>query len=97
LRERVLKLLREAVEELNATLPVEARLGLFESQVLSGEDGGLDSMGWINLTLLCEERIRSQLGIEANLTDAVLLDQAGALPATLGAFAELLTRSLEGL
>jgi hypothetical protein len=95
LRDRILKLLLQAVDELNGTLPADARLSKSEAQPLAGEAGGLDSLGWINLILLCEEKLQAELGVRTSLTDAVLLDSGGALPPTLGAFADLLVQTLE--
>ncbi len=66
----------EAMEELNEQLPEESRLPKERETVLFGEDGLLDSMGIINLLVILEEKLESNLKISVGLTsDSEILTQ----------------------
>jgi acyl carrier protein len=66
----------EAMEELNEQLPEENNLPKERETVLFGEDGLLDSMGVINLLVILEEKLESNLKISVGLTiDSEILAQ----------------------
>src|SRR3972149_2474124 len=68
LNEIVLQI-EKALEELNQQLPPEAQLEVSPDAILLGPDGRLDSLSLVNLILLIEERIASELGAVIMLTD----------------------------
>jgi acyl carrier protein len=75
-KEDLVKTIYEAMEELNEQLPEESNPPKEYETVLFGEDGLLDSMGIINLLVILEEKLESNLKISVGLTsDSEILAQ----------------------
>ncbi len=96
LRDRILELLYESIEDLNAMLPPEEQLAKSEQEILSGENAGLDSMGWVNLILITEEKLNTAFGLELSLAEPLLLDSPDGPPSTVAGMAKRLSELLEG-
>lgn len=65
----ILNTIFKAVDELNKLSPPEAQLSKEASAVLVGEDGVLDSLGLINLIVMVEEKLQSDLNTEIIILD----------------------------
>ena len=75
-KEDLAQTIYEAMEELNEQLPEESNLPKERETVLYGEGGLLDSMGFINLLVILEEKLESDLKISVGLTsDSEILAQ----------------------
>jgi acyl carrier protein len=75
-KEDLVQTIYEAMEELNEQLPEESNLPKEHETVLFGENGLLDSMGIINLLVILEEKLESNLKISVGLTsDSEILAQ----------------------
>lgn len=64
--------LNSAIDSVNELLPVDRPLSKNKHTVLLGENGELDSMGFVNLVAAVEEQLERQLGIRTSLVDAVM-------------------------
>lgn len=87
--ERVQRAVFAAIDELNAALlvdePVEKDLRAF----IFGPEGRLGSLETVNLVILVDEKLQSELGITASVSEYVAADDEASLPATLGDFIHL--------
>lgn len=73
--QRILKVIYQAVEEINQQLPEEARLKPSPDTVLWSKANGLDSMGLVNLIVMTEENIEEEFGKTINLADEKAMSQ----------------------
>jgi len=73
--ERILKMIYQAVEEINQQLSEEARLKPSPETVLWSKANGLDSMGLVNLIVMTEENIEEEFGKTINLADEKAMSQ----------------------
>jgi acyl carrier protein len=64
-----------AIEELNAELPEEQRLGKYEDTILFGNGGKLDSLGLVNLIVAIEQGMADQFDMELTLADEKAMSQ----------------------
>lgn len=83
-----------AVEEARATIASCAKLGLRADSPLFA-DGGLDSMGLVQLIVLVEERIDDRLGLQVRLASDKALSRRSSPFATLGALARFIDECLD--
>ncbi|HEY2841399.1 MAG TPA: acyl carrier protein [Pirellulales bacterium] len=67
--DRITDLIWDAIEEVNALLPEDARIARREDAVLLGAAGGLDSFGLVNLVVALEQRIEDEFGVTLTLAD----------------------------
>ena len=67
-REQILELLYESIDELNEQLDQGQRLSKSPETPLQGDGGGLDSLGFVNLVALVEEKCYERLGVSLVLT-----------------------------
>jgi acyl carrier protein len=64
------KIIREAAEELNETLPEESKLDLDADEPLFGSNSKLDSLGLINFLIVVEQKLE-----DINISNANLVEQ----------------------
>lgn len=86
---QVERVLSCAIDCVNELLPDDEPLSKEKGTVLLGQDGQLDSMGFVNLVAAVEEELEKQLGIRSVLVDE-LMKVNGIL--TVGGLHELLER-----
>jgi len=67
--DRITDLIWDAIDEVNALLPEDARIQRSEDAVLLGAAGGLDSFGLVNLVVALEQRIEDEFGVTLTLAD----------------------------
>jgi hypothetical protein len=95
MNEPVLKIIYEAVDELNDQLPTESRIEKVADMPIMGMEGGLDSMALISLIVAVDQKAEEQFGKVTNLASALMTDSESDPPNTLGALADLLSKLLE--
>jgi acyl carrier protein len=86
-REKVLLLILEVVEEINAVLPEEEQILAMEQAPIFGIEAGLDSLCLLDLILGVEAKLRETIGLVPNLAEILVGSESGRSPATLGALA----------
>lgn len=74
-RTTALKLINEAVTELNENLDEQVNLDLGEEAPLYGKDGSLDSLSLVSLILLVEERVQDTFGRPVAIVDDRAMSQ----------------------
>ncbi|HEY3862875.1 MAG TPA: hypothetical protein VGO59_13405 [Verrucomicrobiae bacterium] len=78
-----------AIDRLNELMPAGGEVSKDPATVLLGQDGLLDSMGFINLVVALEEGFEKEFGRQVNLSDGLA---AGAQPHTIADLYQALTR-----
>ena len=78
-----------AIESVNELLPEDNQLSKNRETVLLGQNGELDSMGFVNLVASVEDQLERQFGVRVSLVDEVMKVD-GEL--TLGGLSEILER-----
>lgn len=66
--DRITDLIWNAIDDVNALLPEDARIARSEDAVLLGA-GGLDSFGLVNLVVALEQQIEDEYGVTLTLAD----------------------------
>ena len=67
-KQQILDVVYESLDGLNEQLPDEKQLAKSPSTVLLGDDGGLDSLGFVNFIGLLEEGLESRLKCNPGLS-----------------------------
>ena len=86
-RERMLKLVFDVVEEINAVLPMEEQIFPAEETPIFGYEAGLDSRSLLDLILGVEGKLRDGAGPVPHLAEVLVGQRTGCAPETLGALA----------
>ena len=69
-REKILEVLYESIEELNELRSKDQQLASSPQTLLLGDGAGLDSLGFVNLVTLIEEKCQDSFGRSLMLTGA---------------------------
>jgi len=93
-RQRVERLLYEAVDEVNLGLAADERLQKTPEVVLVGDAGRLDSLGLINFIVAAERRLQTEFQADLSLTDVITSQHQGR-HLTLGGLCGTVTGMLE--
>ena len=72
---KILKIIYEAIDELNEQLPSDQKLEKSEATVLFDNEGKLDSLGLVNLIVLLEQKIDQNLNVQITLADEKAMSQ----------------------
>ena len=83
---RVAAAVFKAVDELNKQLPKDLRLDKRENTALAGESGKLDSLAFVNLIVITEQKIEEEFSVSVNLTDELLFSSDNSPFETIGSF-----------
>lgn len=89
MEEKVREVLNCAIDRVNELLPTGEPLSKENDTVLLGQDGKLDSMGFVNLVVAVEEELETQFGVKVSLSDEVM---GGDGELTVGGLHEMLGR-----
>lgn len=84
----------DAIDELNEQLAKENRLHKATESALLGCSGKLDSLGFVNLIVLVEEKCQDVFGVALSLTDGLEREAVDPL-ATVGSFIDYVCRMVE--
>lgn len=75
MRDKIIKVIYEAVDDLNQSLPENNKLEKSLDQELYGMNGELDSLGLVNLVVATEQYIEDSLDVLISLTDQRAMSQ----------------------
>ena len=84
-----------AVDEVNKQLRRSQRLGKSRDTTLSGETGGLDSLGLVNLVFVIEQKVEQEFRVSVCLADEESVGAEDGPFRTLGSLTDHLRRVLE--
>jgi len=93
-RDRVQRLLYEAIDEVNLGLSEDERLQKSSDVVLVGNAGRLDSMGLINFILAAERKLQTEFQTDLSLTE-MITSQDPSRYLTVGALCITVTGMVE--
>src|SRR5262245_10256442 len=91
----VLELVYSAIDELNQQLPPAKRVAKSESTALTGSSGALDSLGFLNLIVIVEDRVNAEHGTAIALASSMMESQQPP-PRTIAELAALVSKQLDG-
>ena len=94
LEERVRRTVFDVLDELNEQLPPPQQLAKADATVLIGEEGGLDSLGLVNLMSLLEQRIETEFQTSMNLIEGPFVDEASTHLANVRSLTRYLASAL---
>lgn len=86
--ERAVELIYQAVDEINPTLPANARVAKSPETVLYGPGGALDSLGLVNLVVAVEEALANETGLLLTLADQRAMSRRKSPFRTIAVLAE---------
>ncbi len=94
--DRIIRVVFNAVDELNLLLLPDRGLKKSLDVNLSGDSGELDSLGLINLIVATEEKIEEEFGISISLADEQTMAQKDKIFKSLGTFTDHIVFILKG-
>jgi acyl carrier protein len=94
-RETILTVLFECIDELNQQLGKDQRIGKSADAVLVADGKGLDSLGFVNLIALVEEKCQERFGKALILTDSYTNDNRRDPFESVGTLAEYIELALQ--
>jgi acyl carrier protein len=75
MKQKAIDVIYSAIDSINEQLPAGRRLVKSPETLLLGTGGSIDSVGFINLIVLLEEKCQDNFGIEVSLTgEAIAMD-----------------------
>jgi acyl carrier protein len=95
MNKRVTQAIFKAVDEVNRLLPKTGQLDKSKDTVLFGQSGILDSLGFINLIVATERKIKEEFGITIILTGERAILQNNDPFQTIGTLSDYITLLLE--
>lgn len=95
-RERIVRAVYSAVDELNKQLPPGVHVEKSPDAVLYGKSGKLESLDFVTFIMEVEEKINEEFGTEITVTDEKLLSKLESPFSTLGTLIEYLADLLDG-
>ncbi len=95
LKQKILKIIFDAIDDLNSTFPTEKKLEKSVDLHLFGAQGRLDSLGFVNLIIAIEQRIEEEFRVSVSLADSKALSQQNSPFRTVGLLAEYICLLLE--
>ncbi len=87
-RKKILELIFQAVEELNARLPEEERLEKSKDTPLTGKSAQLDSLQLVGLIVTAEQKIQEEFNAIITIADERALAQKNSPFRTVGTLAD---------
>lgn len=88
LKEKILHIIYEVIDETNSGLPADGRLEKTQDAVLFGSKGKLDSMGLVHFIVAVEERLHDDLGLSLTLADENAMSQKSSPFRTVSTLSE---------
>ncbi len=95
-RQNIVQILDECIDELNEQLNKEQRLSKTPETPLLGNGGGLDSLGFVNLVALVEEKCQERFGRSLVLAESDAKQGTRNPFDTVGTLAEYIEHVLAG-
>ncbi len=94
MKEKLVEMIMEVAEELNAEQEIEIGEELQVDTPLFGEEGLLDSMGLVSLIIAVEQAIEERMDAQVSLADEKALSQANSPYRSIGSLAEYAANEL---
>jgi len=94
-KERIIRVIFKALDEVNQLLPKEARLEKSVDAVLFGTSSSLDSLGFVNLIVAVEQGIEDIFEIKIALADERAMTQKNNPFKTIGTLADYIAMRFE--
>ncbi len=88
LKQKVLKIVFDAIDDFNSSFPAEKKLEKSVDLHLFGVQGGLDSLGFVNLIVAIEQKIEEEFRVSVSLADSKALSQQNSPFRTVGLLVE---------
>ena len=88
MKDKVLKILKEAVSDLNEELQYESLENPDEDTILFGGDEGIDSLSLVRLVIDVEQRLKEELNLVASLADEKAMSARRTPYRTVGTLAD---------
>ena len=92
---KILNIVYDAVDEINDDLPPEKRIEKSESTELFGESGKLNSLAFVRLIIVTEEKVQEKLGVDITLADKKALSQKNSPFRTIKSLTEYISNLLK--
>lgn len=87
-KESVLEALLSTIKEFNQGRSASARLDASPQTPLFGDGAQIDSLGFVNLVLIAEERLSVVFGVRVPLAEMMMAEGDSQAPATVDALAD---------
>lgn len=92
--QKVIQAIFKAIDEVNSALPGDQQLGKSEDEVLYGQSGKLDSLGFVNLIVTIEEEITNAFNVPCTLADENAFSQKNSPFRTVANLADYIESNL---
>ncbi len=93
MKDEILALLYQCIDELNEQFPEEQRLAKSPQTELFGASSGLDSLGFVNFIALAEEKCEDRFNVALMLADVAPADGESAF-GTLDELADVIVQAV---
>lgn len=94
-RDKVLKSIYEAVDEVNEQLPEERTLEKSPDTVLLGEAGRLESIELVNILVATESNVEDAFGVPISVTDERAISEKNSPFKTIESLCDFISNLLE--
>jgi acyl carrier protein len=94
-RDKILKSIYNAVDEVNEQLPEGQSLEKSPNTVLLGESGKLESIDLVNILVATEENIEEAFGVPISITDERAVSETNSPFTTIGSLCEFISNLLK--
>lgn len=74
-KNKIVKIIYVSIDEINSTQGTDKMIRKALDSILYGNDGGLDSLGLVNLIVSIEENINNEFDVAISLADEKALSQ----------------------
>ena len=95
MKEKILQLIFDSIDELNEQLPNEMQLMKSTKTVLFGSTGQLDSLGLVNLLVIIEQNIEEEFDVSITIADERAMSQKHSPFKTIGTLADYIDMLLK--
>lgn len=96
MRDKLLQHVYSAIDELNQQLPAGERIAKSEATVLTGSDGALESLAFLNLIVATEDRVNAAYATTINLASLLMESDDTPPPRNVGELVDLIAARLPG-
>jgi acyl carrier protein len=93
-KQKVIQAIYTAIDEVNSTLTDSQQLEKTEDEVLYGQSGKLDSLGFVNLIVTIEEEITNAFDVACTLADEKAFSQKNSPFRTVATLANYIESNL---
>lgn len=94
-REKILKSIYEAVDEVNDQLSEDQQLEKSPDTVLLGESGKLESIDLVNILVATEENLEEAFGVPISITDERAVSEKNSPFTTIGSLCDFISNLLK--